>query len=99
MGPIVAAVVLAAIGWGVYKAVTGGLSDADFVIKVGASGVTIKGTVPGKAEGDVVDFVTGLELDPGAKIWGVPNGDRVSLRFSGEVPDNLQQRMRNYFMN
>ncbi len=99
MGPIVAALVLAAVGWGVYKAATGGLSDASFVIKVGADGVRLKGAVPGKAEGDVVDFITGLELSEGAKIWGVRDGDGIVMRFSGDVPANLQQRMRNYFMN
>ncbi|MEM6993922.1 MAG: DUF3634 family protein [Myxococcota bacterium] len=90
---------LTAVGWGIYKVATGGLSDARFVIKVGAGGVTVKGTVPGKALNEVTDFVEGLELDEGAKIWGVPDGDSLRLRFAGGIPDNLQQRMRNYFMN
>ncbi|MBL4683350.1 MAG: DUF3634 family protein [Nannocystaceae bacterium] len=99
MGPIVAAVVLGAIGWGLYKAATGGLSDAVFVIKVRSGTVTIKGSVGGKAHNDVIEFVGSMALPDGAKISGVPDGDRVRLRFAGDIADNLQQRMRNYFMN
>lgn len=99
MGPIVAALVIGAAGWFVYKAVTGGLSDSRFSIVVRASGVRLKGRVPGKSDSDIIEFVTGLQLPTGAKIWGVPNGDRLMLRFSGGVPDNLQQRVRNYVMN
>lgn len=99
MGPIVLAVVIAAVGWGAYKIATGGLSDARFSIKVGAGGPELKGSVPGKSDGDVLAFVADLELPPGAKIWAVPDGDRLQMRFSGNVPANIQQRMRNYFLN
>lgn len=99
MGPIVLAVVIAAVGWGGYKIATGGFSDARFSIKVGAGGPQMKGSVPGKSDSDVLAFVADLELPVGAKIWAVPDGDRLQMRFSGNVPDNLQQRMRNYFLN
>ena len=101
MGPvviIVVAVVAAAVIW---KVASGGLGDAKYVIKItgdGADGVSITGQVPGKSEADVAEFVAGLELPAGAKIWAVPDRDRVVLRFSN-VPDNLQQRCRNYFYN
>ena len=101
MGPIViiaVAVVAAAVIW---KLASGGLGDAKYLIKVtgeGPNGVSIKGQVPGKSNADVADFVAGLELPAGAKIWAVPDRDRVVLRFSN-VPDNLQQRCRNYFYN
>jgi len=99
LGPIVLAVVIAAVGWGAYKIATGGFSDARFTIVVKAGGPEMKGSVPGKSESDVLAFVGDLELPTGAKIWAVPDGDRLQMRFSGNVPDNLQQRMRNYFMN
>ena len=96
---IIAIVVVAAAV--IYKFASGGLGDAKYVITVrgpGADGVAIKGAVPGKSETDVAEFVAGLELAAGAKIWAIPDGDRMVLRFTS-VPDNLQQRCRNYFYN
>lgn len=89
--------VVAAVG---YKLLRGGLGDATFVVEVkgpGIEGVQIRGSVPGHAESDVAEFVAGLELPAGARIWAVPDRDRIRLRFSGGVPDNLQQRLRNFF--
>ena len=96
---IVIAVVAAAVIW---KFASGGVGDALYVIKVsgeGPDGVSVKGQVPGKSDTDVAEFVGGLQLQSGSKIWAVPDGDRVVLRFSSGVPENLQQRMRNYFYN
>lgn len=95
----VTAVVLAAVGW---KLLRGGLGDATFVITVGGEGregVQVRGTVAGKDDEDVRDFVARMELETGAKIWGVPDGKRMMLRFNTKVPENLQQRCRNYFYN
>jgi hypothetical protein len=92
----VVAVVAALVIW---KLASGGLGDAKYVIKVTGAGVVVKGEVPGKSEGAVTEFIATLELPAGAKIWAVPDGDRVTLRFSSHVPDNLQQRIRNFFYN
>jgi hypothetical protein len=95
----VVAVVAAAVIW---KIASGGLGDAKYVIRItgdGAEGVVLEGEVPGKSEATVAEFIAGLELPKGAKIWAVPDGDRVVLRFSTQVPDHLQQRIRNFFYN
>jgi hypothetical protein len=89
--------VVAAVG---YKILRGGLGDAKFVVRVraaGVEGVQIEGQVPGHGTQEVAAFVAGLELPPGAKIWGVPDRDRIVLRFSAEVPEHLHQRLRNFF--
>jgi hypothetical protein len=83
-----------------FKILGGGLSDAKFVVTVedeGTDGVKIKGEVPGYSHGEVADFIAGLELPKGAKIWAVPDRDRIQLRFNSAVPETLQQRMRNFF--
>ena len=95
--------VLAAIA---YRVLSGGVGHATFVIDVGEapdadSGdehITLKGSVPGKSDADARAFIAGLELPKGARIWGVPDGDRLRIRFR-DVPDNLQQRVRNYVYN
>jgi hypothetical protein len=99
-GPIAIGAVVLILGLVAYKILGGGLGDAKFVITVAPDGtVVVRGDVPGLTEGAVVDFVTGLELPPGSKIWGIPDRERIMLRFSGAVPDNLQQRTRNFFYN
>ena len=99
MNYVVGAVILAAVGWIAWKAMTGGLSDAKFVVKVTDSGVTLKGSVPGKSDADVIEFVQSMELPAGCKIWGTPDRETLRLGFAGDIPANLQQRARNYFMN
>ena len=92
----------AALAFAVYKVLRGGLDGATFVVRVrgeGAEGIEVKGNVPGKSGGEVAEFVAGLELPKGARIWAVPDRDRITLRFSAEVPENLQQRLRNYIYN
>ena len=89
--------VLAAVS---YKLLRGGLGDAKFVVRVrgpGPQGVQVDGDVPGHATSEVAAFVADLELPAGAKIWGVPDGARIVLRFSADVPEHLHQRLRNYF--
>jgi hypothetical protein len=77
----------------------GGLSGARFTITVhgeGPSGVRIRGTIPGHALPDVAAFVAELGLPPGARLQGIPSGDRIELRFSPTVPEHLHQRLRNF---
>ncbi len=96
---IVLAVVVLATAAVAFKLVRGGLGDAVFVVTIrgeGADGVDVTGTVPGKTSGDMQDFVARMELPVGAKIWAIRDGDGVRLRFNGKVPENLQQRTRNF---
>ncbi len=98
--PWITALILLVVGFAGYKILGGGIGDAKFVVRVsgpGPEGVQIRGDVPGHGEGEVAEFVAGLELPEGAKIWGIPDRDRIQLRFSSDVPDNLQQRLRNFF--
>ncbi|MCX4245929.1 hypothetical protein [Paraliomyxa miuraensis] len=78
----------------------GGLSGARYTITVrgeGPEGIRIQGTVPGHPPGDVAAFLADLSLPEGARLMGIPEGDRVVLRFSSSVPEHLHQRLRNYF--
>lgn len=99
MGGIVAiAIVAGVVTLGIVVA-RGGLSGARYVITVrgdGISGVVIKGTVPGYDVGEVAAFIADLDLPVGARLWGIPDGDRITLRFSSSVPDHLHQRLRNF---
>lgn len=79
----------------------GGLSGARFTITVrgqGPAGVRLSGVVPGQPSADVVDFVAGLDLPPGARVQGLPRGDHLELRCSSHVPDHLRQRLRNFLL-
>lgn len=78
----------------------GGLSGARFTITIrgdGPQGVRIQGVVPGHPANEVAEFLAGLPLPEGARLWGVPEGERVVLRFSPAVPEHLHQRLRNFF--
>lgn len=78
----------------------GGLSGARFTITVrgeGPQGVHIKGTVPGHPSNVVAQFLGELQLPPGARLQGIPEGERVVLRLSPRVPEHLHQRLRNFF--
>jgi hypothetical protein len=78
----------------------GGLSGARFTVSIrgsGSSGVHVQGTVPGHASSDVAAFVAELGLPHGARIQGLPSGERIELRFSPGVPEHLHQRLRNFF--
>ena len=103
MHPTVAAiVVLAASAIIVWKFAMRGRGDAKFTIDVsgpGIDGVKMKGAVPGRSASEVCDFVARLELPAGAKIWGVPDRGRLRLEFAGDIPDNVKQRLRNFFYN
>jgi hypothetical protein len=99
-GPIAIGALVVLLGLVAYKLLGGATGDAKFVVRVGADAtVTVRGDVPGLSEGAVIEFVAGLQLPAGAKFWGVRDGDRIALRFSGDIPDNLQQRTRNFFYN
>ena len=96
---VVVGVVLAAIVW---KIAGRGRGDAKFMIEVtgpGIDGVRMNGAMPGRSASEILDFVARLELPAGSRIWGVPDRGRLRLEFAGDVPENLQQRMRNFFYN
>jgi hypothetical protein len=92
-------VVLAAVGlalaWRLFGRGAGGTTFDIRVEGEGPEGVRIKGTVPGHGDADVRDFVAGLELPEGAQFWGIPDRERFQIGFH-EVPERLQQRIRNY---
>jgi hypothetical protein len=101
--PIILLVVMGAVvGAIIWKVADRGRGDAKFTIEVtgpGIDGVKMKGAVPGRSAGEILDFVARLELPPGSSIWGVHDRGRMRLEFAGNVPDNLRQRMRNFFYN
>ena len=97
---LVALVVVAVVAI-VWKLATGGRGDARFVLTVngpGIEGIELRGEVPGIGSDDLADFVAKLELPKGAKIWAVPDGDRLALRFAN-VPEGPQQRVRNLVLS
>jgi hypothetical protein len=78
----------------------GGLSGARFTITIrgdGPSGVHLQGSVPGLASSEVAAFVAELGLPRGARVQGIPSGERFELRCSPDVPEHLHQRLRNFF--
>lgn len=94
---LVAAAALAVV----WKLARGGRGDARFLLSVngpGAEGITMRGEVPGQEREDFIAFVAALELPVGAEIWGVPDGDRIALRFK-DVPEGPQQRVRNMVLS
>ena len=100
MEALVAITVLAAIAGLAVVVARGGLDGARFRVTVrgeGIEGVKVEGRVPGYGHDEVAAFVAELELPVGAKIRGIPQGDRVGLRFSDEVPPHRHQRLRNFF--
>jgi hypothetical protein len=100
VSPWVIALILLVVTATAFKLLHDGLGDATFVITVrgpGVEGVHVLGEIPGHASSEAAGFVAGLELPEGAKIWGIPDRDRIMLRFSAEVPEHLHQRLRNFF--
>ena len=66
-----------------------------FVIRVKRDGVRLSGQIPGRRNGDVIEFISSLRLAHGATIRGLPDGHKFRLAFSG-VPAGQQQQIRNY---
>lgn len=66
-----------------------------FVIRVRRDGVRVRGQIPGRRIGDVIEFISSLRLAHGALVRGLPDGHEFRLTFSG-VPAGLQQQIRNY---
>jgi len=100
VGGIVAIAIIAAVAGLALVVSRGGLDGARYTVSIraeGLEGVQVKGSVPGYGVGEVAEFVAGLELPTGSRIRGIPEGDRVVLRFSDEVPERMQQRVRNFF--
>lgn len=81
-----------------YRVLGSGISGATFVVTISDAGVELKGQVPGKDDADVRAFFETLELESGARVWAIKDGSELRIRFRG-VPDNLQQRVRNYVYN
>ncbi len=99
MGGVFAIGIVAGVATLAIVVARGGLSGARYTITIrgeGPDGVRIKGRVPGHADNEVAAFVAELELPKGARLWGIPQGDRISLRFSSSVPEHLHQRLRNF---
>lgn len=99
LGPGLLLLVVVAV---IYKVLMRGMDDAAFVIEVrgdGVEGLALRGSVPGRSDADVLDFVAGLQLVKGAKLWGRLDGGRMVVRTSGDVPPELQQRLRNFLYN
>jgi hypothetical protein len=95
------ALVVVAVAAIVWKVATGGRGDARFVLTVngpGIEGIEVRGQVPGIGADELTEFVAKLELPKGAKIWAVPDGDRLALRFTN-VPEGPQQRVRNLVLS
>lgn len=88
---IVAAAVL-------YRVLGSGISGATFVVTIAEGEVQLNGEVPGKDAADVRQFFGALDLDVGARVWAIRDGTELRIRFRN-VPDNLQQRVRNYVYN
>jgi hypothetical protein len=99
LGPLVLLVVVGAV---VYKLLMRGRDDAVFQVEVrgpGVGGLALRGRVPGRSDADVLDFVAGLGLARGAKLWGSVDRGRLVVRATGDVPPELQQRLRNHLYN
>lgn len=73
-------------------------SNRLFEIRVEGDGVRLRGSVPGYSNGEVVEFIAGLRLIPGARILGLPDGRSFRIGFNADVPPGLQQRIRNYLL-
>ena len=92
---IVLALIVAAIIWGLRMMMRSGHI---FEIRVDREGVRLKGSVPGRRNGDIIEFFAGLRLTPGSRIQGMPDGHGFRLVFNQDVSPGLQQRIRNYLM-
>jgi hypothetical protein len=60
--------------------------------------VAMRGSIPGRAGGEIIDFIAGLELPEGAEIRGLRDGSSTRFAFNGAVPDSERQRIRNFLM-
>lgn len=99
MQPVAILIVLGVVALWLVVA-RGGLSGARFTITIrgeGPAGVHVRGTVPGHTLAEIVAFVAELDLPRGARVQGMPAGNRIELRFSPDVPAHLHQRLRNFF--
>lgn len=93
----VALCILAAVGGLWWVVSRGGLDGAKYRVVVRPQETRVYGEVPGYSVGEVVEFISTLQLPPGSAVRGVPEGERIVLRFSDQVPDHLHQRLRNFF--
>ena len=92
---IILALIVGAIIWGLRVMLR---SRHLFEIRVDREGVRLKGSVPGRRNGDIIEFFAGLRLTSGSRIQGMPDGHGFRLVFNQDVPAGTQQRIRNYLM-
>ena len=67
-----------------------------FDIRVTGRGFAHRGSVPGWAWSDVLEFLRSQKLPPGCTIRGVPEDDRFRLEFSGPIDEGTRQKIRNF---
>ena len=91
--------VLIAVGIAVVVAVLVALArdSALFRLRVRGGVARLRGTVPGRPDAEIIEFVNGLGLPDGAEIAGVRDGDRFRVEMNGKVPEAVSQRIRNFF--
>lgn len=91
MLPLLVVTVAAATWWVVAK------PQAVFIVRVHAGRpLTIKGKVTGAFLATVDEVFREFGLQKG-EIRGVRRGRRLALWFSGDVPPNARQRLRNWW--
>lgn len=76
------------------------LSSADFTIRIRGGRVRIDGRMAGAVKGEIADFFEREFSDHESMTvrgW-IGNGDRLKLRFRGNVPPGDQQRIRNFLV-
>ena len=56
----------------------------------------LRGQIPGRSWPEVSDFIKNLGLPPGSAIIAYPDERRFRLVFSRDIPEPLQQRIRNF---
>ena len=68
-----------------------------FRIRVVGGFPLLRGRIPGRSRNEILDFVRELGLPEGAMITGLAEGDRFRLELGRAVPEELHQRIRNFF--
>jgi len=73
-----------------------GITSYVFRIRIVAGFPIMRGDVPGRSRSEILGFVRGLDLPEGAMITGLKDGDRFRIVLSRAVPEEHQQRIRNF---
>lgn len=67
-----------------------------FLIRVRGGRATIRGSVPGRSDAEILEFVDSLGLPEGASIRGARGGDGFRVIPGAGVPPPQHQRIRNF---